>query len=95
MTHRDEMQRRVDAVIEQHVIAPMNELLIALSDDAQLGREERYDLQQQLRNAIASASADAGERFQTVTVKPALTRFSAIGWPMPPRPRKAICMRIP
>ncbi|WP_175614235.1 DUF2526 family protein, partial [Cronobacter sakazakii] len=43
MSHRDDMQRRVDAVIEQHVIAPMNELLIALSDDVQLSREERYD----------------------------------------------------
>jgi len=53
MSHRDDMQRRVDAVIEQHVIAPMNELLIALSDDVQLSREERYDLQQQLRTAIA------------------------------------------
>ncbi len=53
MSHREDMQRRVDAVIAQHVIAPMNELLIALSDDAQLSREERYDLQQQLRTAIA------------------------------------------
>ncbi|PLO61856.1 DUF2526 domain-containing protein, partial [Klebsiella michiganensis] len=31
----------------------MNELLIALSDDAGLGREERYVQQQRLRNAIA------------------------------------------
>ncbi|PMC12272.1 DUF2526 domain-containing protein, partial [Klebsiella aerogenes] len=35
------------------VIAPMNELLIALSDDVELGREERYTQQQRLRTAIA------------------------------------------
>ncbi len=35
------------------VIAHMNELLIALSDDAQLSREERYIQQQRLRTAIA------------------------------------------
>lgn len=31
----------------------MNELLIALSDDAELSREDRYTLQQRLRTAIA------------------------------------------
>ncbi len=31
----------------------MNELLIALSDDAALSREERYAQQQRLRQAIA------------------------------------------
>ena len=31
----------------------MNELLIALSDDAELSREDRYTQQQRLRTAIA------------------------------------------
>ncbi|AUP76636.1 DUF2526 domain-containing protein [Enterobacter sp. EA-1] len=39
--------------MEQSVIAGMNELLIALSDDAALSREERYAQQQRLRQAIA------------------------------------------
>ena len=44
---------RVDAAIEESVIAHMNELLIALSDDAELSREDRYTQQQRLRTAIA------------------------------------------
>ncbi len=31
----------------------MNELLVALSDDAQLSRDDRYTQQQRLRTAIA------------------------------------------
>ncbi|AVR04153.1 DUF2526 family protein [Pluralibacter gergoviae] len=53
MSHLDEVRSSVDAVIEQGIIAPMNELLIALSDDADLSREERYVQQQRLRTAIA------------------------------------------
>ncbi|WP_165462322.1 DUF2526 family protein [Atlantibacter sp.] len=53
MSHLDEVSRRVEATIAQGVIAPMNELLIALSDDAELSREERYVQQQRLRTAIA------------------------------------------
>ncbi|ELY3983298.1 DUF2526 family protein [Cronobacter muytjensii] len=53
MSHLDEVKRRVDAVIEEHVIAHMNELLIELSDEAQLSRDERYVEQQRLRTAIA------------------------------------------
>ncbi|HAP82474.1 MAG TPA: DUF2526 domain-containing protein, partial [Enterobacteriaceae bacterium] len=53
MSHLDEVIKRVDATIAQDVIAPMNELLIELSDDAQLSREERYQQQQRLRTAIA------------------------------------------
>ncbi|ALB70760.1 DUF2526 family protein [Cronobacter muytjensii] len=53
MSHLDEVKRQVDAVIEEHVIAHMNELLIELSDDAQLSRDERYVEQQRLRTAIA------------------------------------------
>ncbi|MGG7446891.1 YdcY family protein [Kosakonia oryzendophytica] len=53
MSHLDEVVARVDAAIEQSVIAVMNELLIELSDDAALSREERYAQQQRLRQAIA------------------------------------------
>ncbi|MBA7847005.1 DUF2526 family protein [Klebsiella sp. RHBSTW-00484] len=53
MLHLDEVIARVDATIAEGVITHMNELLIALSDDAELGREERYTQQQRLRNAIA------------------------------------------
>lgn len=38
MSHLDEVIARVDAAIEESVIAHMNELLIALSDDAELSR---------------------------------------------------------
>lgn len=53
MPHLDEVSARVDATINEGVIAHMNELLIALSDDAGLSREERYAQQQRLRMAIA------------------------------------------
>lgn len=53
MSHLDEIIARVDAAIEESVIAHMNELLIALSDDAELSREDRYTQQQRLRTAIA------------------------------------------
>ncbi len=42
MAHLDEVIVKVDDTIAEGVIAHMNELLIALSDDAQLSREERY-----------------------------------------------------
>ena len=48
MSHLDEVIARVDAAIEESVIAHMNELLIAL-----LSREDRYTQQQRLRTAIA------------------------------------------
>ena len=53
MSHLDEVIARVDAAIEESVIAHMNALLIALSDDAELSREDRYTQQQRLRTAIA------------------------------------------
>ncbi|APG18147.1 hypothetical protein Y71_12860 [Kosakonia radicincitans DSM 16656] len=53
MSHLDEVVARVDAAIEQSVIIGMNELLVELSDDAALSREERYAQQQRLRTAIA------------------------------------------
>ena len=42
MSHLNEVIARVDAAIDESVIAHMNELLIELSDDAELSREERY-----------------------------------------------------
>ncbi|EOA4402128.1 YdcY family protein [Citrobacter amalonaticus] len=53
MSHLDEVSTRVDAAIDEGVITHMNELLIALSDDAQLSRDDRYTQQQRLRTAIA------------------------------------------
>lgn len=53
MSHLNEVIARVDAAIEESVIAHMNELLIALSDDADLNREDRYAQQQRLRTAIS------------------------------------------
>lgn len=51
MSHLEEVSARVDAAIAESVIAHMNELLIALSDDAELRREDRYVQQQRLRTA--------------------------------------------
>ena len=53
MSHLSEVIARVDAAIEESVITHMNELLIELSDDAELGRDERYAQQQRLRTAIS------------------------------------------
>ena len=56
MAHLDEVIVKVDDTLAEGVIAHMNELLIALSDDAQLSREERYIQQQRLRTAIMGDS---------------------------------------
>jgi len=53
MSHLDAVIARVDATIAENVIAGMNELLIELSDDTALSREDRYTQQQRLRHAIA------------------------------------------
>lgn len=53
MSHLEEVVAHVDDVIKESVITHMNELLVALSDDAELSREDRYAQQQRLRNAIA------------------------------------------
>ncbi|MBV8042368.1 YdcY family protein [Pluralibacter sp.] len=53
MSHLDDVIARVDAAVTESVIVHMNELLIVLSDDAELSREDRYAQQQRLRNAIA------------------------------------------
>lgn len=53
MAHLDDVIQQVDETITRHVIIEMNTLLIALSDDDQLSREDRYVQQQRLRTAIA------------------------------------------
>ncbi|MBW9401480.1 MULTISPECIES: YdcY family protein [unclassified Leclercia] len=53
MSHLEDVTARVDATIAESVIAHMNELLIELSEDSELSREDRYTQQQRLRNAIA------------------------------------------
>ena len=53
MSHLEEVVTRVDAAIKESVIVHMNELLVELSNDAALSREDRYTQQQRLRNTIA------------------------------------------
>ncbi|GAB80777.1 DUF2526 family protein [Shimwellia blattae] len=53
MSHFDDVKVQVDAALQENVIAHMNELLVALSDDDQLSREQRYQQQQRLRVAVA------------------------------------------
>jgi Protein of unknown function (DUF2526). len=53
MSHLDEVIARVDAAVDESVITHMNELLIELSDDTDLTREDRYTQQQRLRTTIA------------------------------------------
>lgn len=53
MSHLDEVVAQVDATINEGVITHMNELLITLSDDDALSREDRYTQQQRIRTAIA------------------------------------------
>lgn len=53
MAHLEDVTARVDAAIAENVIEHMNELLIELSDDTELSREDRYAQQQRLRIAIA------------------------------------------
>ncbi len=53
MAHLDDVIARVDAAIAEGVIPHMNELLVALSDDAELSRDERFTQQQRLRTTIA------------------------------------------
>ena len=53
MSHLDEGIARVDAAVQENVITHMNELLVVLSDDAELRREDRFTRQQRLRVAIS------------------------------------------
>lgn len=71
MAHLEDVIARVDAAIAENVIEHMNELLIALSDDAELSREDRYAQQQRLRVAIAQKGhhhkAEAEQRREDLT----------------------------
>jgi len=53
MSHLNDVIARVDAAIEESIITHMNELLIELSEDNELSREDRYVQQQRLRTTIA------------------------------------------
>ncbi|MDT1790604.1 DUF2526 family protein, partial [Salmonella enterica] len=53
MSNLEELSALVDAAIAESVIDNMNELLISLSDDAELRREDRYEQQQRIRTVIA------------------------------------------
>ena len=65
MAHLDDVIARVDAAIAEGVITHMNELLVALSDDAELSREERYTQQQRLRTTIAHHGRQQHEEQET------------------------------
>ncbi|WP_336818708.1 DUF2526 family protein [Cedecea sp. MMO-103] len=71
MTHLADVIGRVDDAIAKDIIIPMNELLIELSDDAALTREDRYAQQQRLRIAIAHKgnhhTEEAEERREQLT----------------------------
>lgn len=71
MAHLDDVIARVDAAITENVIEHMNELLIELSDDTELNREERFEQQQRLRIAIAQKGhhhkAEAEQRRDDLT----------------------------
>jgi hypothetical protein len=53
MSHLEDVIARVDAAVAESVIVHMNELLIELSVDNELSREDRYVQQQRLRTTIA------------------------------------------
>ena len=65
MAHLDEVIVKVDDTLAEGVITHMNELLIALSDDPQLSREERYTQQQRLRTTIAHHGRQQHEEQET------------------------------
>ncbi|WBM68754.1 YdcY family protein [Buttiauxella sp. WJP83] len=71
MTHLEDVTARVDAAIAENVIEHMNQLLIVLSDDAELSREDRFTQQQRLRIAIAQKGhhhkAEAEQRRDDLT----------------------------
>ncbi|HAT1608773.1 TPA: YdcY family protein [Raoultella planticola] len=65
MAHLDDVIARVDAAIAEGVITHMNELLVALSDDAELSRDERFTQQQRLRTTIAHHGRQHHEEQET------------------------------
>ncbi|VDZ94034.1 putative cytoplasmic protein [Salmonella enterica subsp. enterica] len=62
MSHLEEVSARVDAAIAESVIAHMNELLIALSDDAELRREDRYVQQQRFAHGYRASRQTISRR---------------------------------
>ena len=78
MAHLDEVIVKVDDTLAEGVITHMNELLIALSDDPQLSREERYTQQQRLRTAIAHHGRQHQE--EQDARREQLTKGGAILW---------------
>ncbi|TNV17934.1 DUF2526 family protein [Buttiauxella sp. B2] len=71
MAHLEDVIARVDAKVTENVIEHMNELLIELSDDTELSREDRFAQQQRLRIAIAQKGhhhkAEAEQRREDLT----------------------------
>lgn len=78
MSHLDEMTQQVNNTLERHSISEMNRLLIALSKDSQLRRDERYILQQRLRTAIAQKGNGHLHKEQDETRRESLTRGGKI-----------------
>lgn len=64
MSHLNDVIARVDGAINEGVITHMNELLIELSDDAELSREDRYSQQQRLRTAISHHGKEHKEEME-------------------------------
>lgn len=64
MSHLNDVIARVDGAINEGVITHMNELLIELSDDAELSREDRYTQQQRLRTAISHHGKEHREEME-------------------------------
>ena len=64
MSHLNDVIARVDATIEESVITHMNELLIELSDDAELTQARlllSINVQQVLRNGLELLGVSAPE----------------------------------
>ncbi|KEA51011.1 MULTISPECIES: DUF2526 family protein [Mangrovibacter] len=53
MSNQETIIAQVDEAIRSNQIIPMNELLVELSNNAELTREFRYEQQQRLRITIA------------------------------------------
>ncbi|BBG58609.1 Protein of uncharacterised function (DUF2526) [Providencia rustigianii] len=52
MSHYDEIAQKVSLLLDENSVHNMNEMLMQLSHDEQLTQEQRFKLQQSLREAI-------------------------------------------
>lgn len=52
MQHYEDIVKQVDSLLTENSIVNMNTLLAQLSHDELLTQEQRFELQQRLRNAI-------------------------------------------